>query len=209
MADGGAAPVTRRETRRQEIKQRLLDAIEHLTADGESYATVSVDRLAAHAGISRATFYLYFSEKKALLNAWLEDVRGHLNEVLAAWPEVVGADVTRHDVELGLRRLATVYRAHATLIEAVYNEAARDSGTRDVLERLVWDSIAALRVQIERGQQEGCMDPALLPGETAAWLIWSLQSGLRDLVAPSTEAETALLVDAHAAIWWHVLYAAA
>ena len=55
------ASVTRRAhcarvQRRAENLAKLLDALEALLAEGESFTEVSVERLAARAGVSRSTF---------------------------------------------------------------------------------------------------------------------------------------------------------
>src|SRR5881628_1602946 len=60
-------PQAGRQERRGQIERSLLDATERLMADGASYTELSVDRLATEAGISRATFYIYFEDKGHLL----------------------------------------------------------------------------------------------------------------------------------------------
>ena len=42
-------------------------------AEDESYTALSVERLVREAGISRATFYVYFEDKGDLLRALAED----------------------------------------------------------------------------------------------------------------------------------------
>ena len=49
-----------REQRREQMERRLLDATERLMRDGASFTELSVDRLSGEAGISRASFYIYF-----------------------------------------------------------------------------------------------------------------------------------------------------
>ena len=66
--------------------------------------------------------------------------------------------------------------------------------------------IAGLREHIERGQREGFVDPTLLAPETAAWLGWMIERGLRDVVGPAPESEVDALVAAHADVVWHTLY---
>ena len=58
-------PQAKRQERREQIERRLLDATERLMADGASFTELSVDRLATEAGISRASFYIYFEDKGA------------------------------------------------------------------------------------------------------------------------------------------------
>jgi len=60
-------PQAKRQERREEIERQLLDATERLMAAGASFTELSVDRLATEAGISRASFYIYFEDKGYLL----------------------------------------------------------------------------------------------------------------------------------------------
>ncbi|MGA3253246.1 MAG: TetR family transcriptional regulator, partial [Mycobacterium sp.] len=53
-------PQANREQRREQLERRLLDATERLMSEGASFTEISVDRLSTEAGISRASFYIYF-----------------------------------------------------------------------------------------------------------------------------------------------------
>ena len=46
-----------------------MEATEKLLREGNSYADLSVEAIAARAGISRTTFYDYFEDKRELLLA--------------------------------------------------------------------------------------------------------------------------------------------
>lgn len=70
-----------REVRRQEI---LAAARAALKARG--YHDVHLDDVAAHAGLSKGTLYLYFKDKESLFAAALEDVIDRLQERLEALP---------------------------------------------------------------------------------------------------------------------------
>src|ERR1700751_5169373 len=52
-----------RQQRREQLERRLLDATERLMRDGASFTELSVDRLSTAAGMSRASFYIYFEDK--------------------------------------------------------------------------------------------------------------------------------------------------
>ena len=123
-----SAPRTKRsrkkaeaEDRRRSIRDRLLAAIEELAAAGESYSTVSVERLASTAGLSRATFYIYFDGKAGLLEAWFAEVEEELAKATAAWFALDGA-ATQDDLGRALRGIAEVYVEHRRLL-AAFNDA--------------------------------------------------------------------------------------
>ena len=55
-------PQVTRQQRREQMERRLLDATERLMGEGASFTELSVERLSTEAGISRASFYIYFED---------------------------------------------------------------------------------------------------------------------------------------------------
>lgn len=192
-------------TRRRNIRNRLLVAIEELAASGEPYSTVSVERLATTAGVSRATFYIYFEGKADLLEAWFSDVETELAAATAAWFSLEGP---ASQAELGgvLRGITTIYRARHGLLTAFYDEATQNGELRLRLSAAISGVIEDLRVHLEAGQRGGWVDPDLLPAETAAWLGWMLERGLGNVVAGRLDDEADLLVANLTSMIWHIVY---
>jgi len=192
--------------RQQAIRERLLTAVETLTENGDSLRDVSVGRLAKAAGISRATFYIYFTDKGDLLTAWFVQVVDELMKAVGGWWQL-DAGATRDDLRAALADVVAVYRPNAARIAAVYDEAAYDPALRERVAGLVSGGIAGLEHHIERGQRDGSIDPGLLAHETAAWLGWMVERGLRNIIGPAADEDVDALVDAHADLVWHTLYA--
>jgi AcrR family transcriptional regulator len=92
MLDPSSATPDRRRTR-DATKADLLDATRRLLTGGASVAALSVERIVGEAGMSRATFYLHFSDKVALIAA--------LAESQVAWRDEIGVEALS---EPGLRR---------------------------------------------------------------------------------------------------------
>jgi TetR/AcrR family transcriptional regulator, ethionamide resistance regulator len=193
-----------RERRRADIRRRLLRAAEILIADGEAYSTITIERLANQAGLSRATFYIYFGGKGDLLRAWFSETVEDLDQACAAWRQL-GPRSSRADFTAALASIVEAYCRHAPLMTAINDEATQDSVLRDQLRDIVQHGIDALRAQIEEGQRDGWIDPALLPAETATWAIWLLERGLGHVVAPATGEQTATLTEALGDLAWHTL----
>ena len=82
-----------RQQRREQIERQLLDATERLMRDGASFTELSVDRLSSAAGISRASFYIYFEDKGHLLRRLANQVFADLADSAERWWGVAG----RHD----------------------------------------------------------------------------------------------------------------
>src|SRR5947209_20107000 len=74
-----------RQQRREQMERRLLDATERLMRDGASFTELSVDRLSTEAGISRASFYIYFEDKGHLLRCLAVQVFGDLVAGAERW----------------------------------------------------------------------------------------------------------------------------
>jgi AcrR family transcriptional regulator len=194
-----------RERRRTDIRDRLLEAIEKLAANGESYANVTIERLATTAGLSRATFYIYFEGKGDLLRVSFDEALQGLGAACSPWL-ALGAKSSQADLRAALAQIIETYRAQASLMAAVADEATQDSSLRDELSAAIQRGADALRAQIERGQGEGWIDRDLLPGETAAWAIWMLERGLTQVVPHASDDTVAALIDTLADMAWHTLY---
>lgn len=192
--------------RRREIRDRLLAAIETLAADGDTYSTVSVEKLATAAGISRATFYIYFEGKADLLQAWFAETLEELATAAQQWWSL-GVEATPDDLAAALNAFLDVYLAHGGLMAAINDEATQNDELRDTLAGAIQQGIDGLRDHIERGQAEGFVDPDLLAAETAAWLVWLIERGMNQVLASADETQAPLLRRDLTTMMWHVLYA--
>jgi AcrR family transcriptional regulator len=195
-----------RAQRRADVRARLLAVVEELLASGESYASISVERLVAEANLSRSTFYVYFEDKGDLLRAWFAQVLDEIEHAAEAWWQV-GGEATKDDLRTALGQVLRAYRPHTTLMAAVFDTAAYDSTVRGEVSTMMARNSAGLRTHIKRGQKEGWIDPNLLPPETAAWLTWMAERGQHQMVRGADDAETERLIDAYVDVVWNTLYA--
>jgi AcrR family transcriptional regulator len=195
---------TSREERRANIRRNLLRATEQLIGEGESYASVSIERLATAAGVSRATFYIYFDSKADLLRNGFDEAMEELGEAATHWFALDAAS-TRSDLERAITELLTAFRQHGPLIVAVTDESAEDSELRDQVAELLTATNARLAAMIMRGQDDGWIDATLMPVETASWALWLLERGLTQLVATADAAGVSLLARTLADMAWHTL----
>ena len=100
-----------RQQRREHMERRLMDATERLMRDGASFTELSVDRLSTEAGVSRASFYIYFEDKGHLLRRLAGQVFADLADSAERWWSVAG----RHDpedVRAAMAALIESYRRH-------------------------------------------------------------------------------------------------
>ena len=197
-----------RAQRRDQIRARLLDAVERLLAEGENFTELSVERLVSLAGVSRSTFYVYFEDKGELIQAWLTDIVNEVDAAAGAWWRL-GPDTTWDELRDVLDQVVQVYRPHTTLMAAAFDAAAYDGGVREQVEAMMQRNIAGLRKHIRSGQAAGFVDARLPAAHTAAWLTWMAERGLHQLVRDATQDELGSLVDAYTCIVWNTLYAGA
>jgi AcrR family transcriptional regulator len=195
-----------RARRRDEARARLLEVVEELLEEGETFTEISVERLVAAAGMSRSTFYVYFEDKGDLLRAWFGEIIAELTAATDRWWSL-GSDATREDLREILANVVTTYRPHTTLMAATYDAAAYDISVRELVEHMMSGNVATLRKHIKTGQKAGFIDDSLPADQTAEWLVWMEERGLHQLVRAADDAELERLIDAYTAIIWNTLYA--
>jgi AcrR family transcriptional regulator len=194
-----------RARRREDIRDRLRAAAEELMADGESYTELSVERIGRQAGISRATFYVYFEDKGDLLRSLAEEFIERLLEAAANWWELP-ADATKNDLRDAMRAIFDAYIPHKVVMAAVVEVASYDAALRELFGSLLERTIEAVAAHISAGQADGYVAADLDPVRTAAWLTWMAERGLYQMVATATPAATERLLEALTDITWNTLY---
>jgi AcrR family transcriptional regulator len=195
-----------RAQRREEIRDRLRTAAEELMASGESYTELSVERIVREAGISRATFYVYFEDKGDLLRALAEDFIDRILEAAATWWQLP-EDATKADLRNAMQAIFEAYIPHKVVMAAVVEVASYDIALRQLFGELLNRAIAGVAAHIEAGQRDGYVERGLDPQRTAAWLTWMAERGLYQLVAPASGGSTDRLLEALTDITWNTLYA--
>ncbi|WP_286144125.1 TetR/AcrR family transcriptional regulator [Mycobacterium sp. D16R24] len=173
-------------------------------ADGNqsSFANLTVDRLARHAGISRASFYIYFEDKAELVRAWNRDLDERAHIVLAQWWPA--GPPTPSAIRQMLNQLTDIYSGNRVVLNAIHEMTAHDPLLRQTRADSFAAICGALRQHIVRGQQEGWASNGLQPATTAAWIVSMLERVLQQVV-PARQSAMSLL-DTGADVIWRTLY---
>lgn len=196
-----SSAVNPRERRRLRLARDFIAEVAPLLEAGEQYSDISVERLITAVGVSRSTFYSYFSDKSALLAAMAEDVTIDLAEAGATWFEL-GEPESVDAIREALRPLFATYRQHRQILRSITDAASYDAGIRELHQALVARATAGL------GEHLVALARADLDvTRTAQWLVWMLERGLYQLVADASDAESDHQLEAVAELVWRGLYA--
>ena len=128
-------PQAKRQERREQIERRLLDATERLMRDGASFTELSVDRLSSEAGISRASFYIYFEDKSHLLRRLAGEVFAELAGGGERWWGVAGRR-NPDDLRAALAGIVASFRRHQPVLAALNEMAGYEIGRASCRERV-------------------------------------------------------------------------
>lgn len=198
-------PQAKRQERRAQIERQLLDATERLMADGASFTELSVDRLATEAGISRASFYIYFEDKGHLLRRLADQVFDDLADAAERWWRVAHRRDSA-DVLAAMTRLVASYRRHQPLLVALNEMAAYDPQVGATYRDILTAIAARLTAVVEQGQREGHIRNALPAATTASTLTWMVERTCQQNLPAQPASYDAELVHTLTEIVWSALY---
>lgn len=193
-----------RAARRQDTLRALaVAAAACIDEDGGSFADLGVEPLARRAGISRASFYLYFEDKGELVRGWHSEFDESVAAGFAQW--FTSTKPARSVVRAALEELATIHQQSRTVLSAIQEMSAHDPVLRQERAESFALRRSELRKHIIRGQREEWIDADLTADTTAAWLV-SMVDRVMAQVMPR-HGEVTSLIDTGTDILWRTLYA--
>lgn len=157
--------------RREATQAAIIAGLRELLLGGEPYSTVSIDQVAKAAGVSRATFYLHFADKK--------QVMFHLAYEIVEQRFAIGAEPLA-DPHIGRDALSAVvtemvdrWMADARLLDAVVQLAEEDPAMREVWVDAIHE-VGAMGAKLMRARwgdsPTAFGDPETL-GQVLAWMF--------------------------------------
>jgi AcrR family transcriptional regulator len=167
-------PSTTNRTPRGAAEQQILDAVERLLAQGESYTQLGMRRIADEAGVARSTMYVYFTDKSELLMRITESATAELFTVAEEW---VGSGRAGGVEAIERVQLAIIeqQRSHGALLAAVLEVAAYDPAVAEFWRSRVNSFARTLQASLEDEQRAGRV-PAELDAEVVArFLTWGTE----------------------------------
>jgi TetR/AcrR family transcriptional regulator, ethionamide resistance regulator len=192
-------------TRRDEVRDRLLIAVEALFDRGETFAGLTVERLISEAGLSRSTFYTYFADKAELLQELAADVLDRLFDAAVQWWErdQIASKAELHE---GIRGIIVGFVEHRVIMRAISDAAATDATVGQQWVTMMKQSAGLVARHIRMGQAAGFIDPSLDPESTGTWLNWAAERALTMLVSPSDPDGVERWHQVMTDLYWNLLY---
>lgn len=154
------------------VDTRLLAAIERLRAQGQAFGSVSVEALVAEAGIARATFYLHFKDKGALVARLLGRITDDVVASAGIWFDDA-RNAGPAEVRAALVGIVGTFKKHQTVFAAVADMARTDAEVaalhQQMMDRLCAASRTAVADVRAAGRAAPGADDAL--ADLLTWLI--------------------------------------
>jgi AcrR family transcriptional regulator len=188
--------------KRQAIEVAVLQAMEDLLGEGATYATLSVERIARRAGISRTAFYFYFADKRELLMRLATKLSDDLYHEADAWWS--GAGEGPEQLTTALAKIAALYRAHGPLVRAIVELSTYDELVGPFWQALVGRFVDASAGRIASELEAGRTAPR--PEATAFALVWMTERTLHQMLVQDDGDRDDELVEALAGVWVATVY---
>jgi TetR/AcrR family transcriptional regulator, ethionamide resistance regulator len=205
MASVTRKPQANREERRGQIERQLLDATDRLMVGGTSFTELSVDRLATEAGISRASFYIYFEDKGHLLRRLATQVFADLADAAQLWWAVADRRDPA-DVHAAMAGIIASYRRHQPVLIALNEMSGYDPLVGETYRELLVGIATRLTRVIEAGQAAGTIRTQLPPEATASTLTWMVERTCHQNLPSQPSSYDAELARTLTEIIWGALY---
>ncbi|GAA0624045.1 TetR/AcrR family transcriptional regulator [Sporichthya brevicatena] len=186
--------------RREASRTEILAATRRLLARETSVADLSVDRIVSEAGVSRATFYVCFPDKVAVVAA--------LAQESLAWRESVHAEVladpklTRERLDELMLTIVGHWQANRPVLAAIIELAEHDASLRGPWRAAVTEVAEQAAAQFRVRWEESAAAPDD-PDTLASVFSWMLERSCHQLVVDDTSAKAVAL--AMSEILWRTL----
>lgn len=153
---------------RDATERRILEATGNLLQEGASLAELSVGRIAAAAGVSRATFYLHFPDKRALVARLAEQRLSEFGEITDPFIENPGAG--RDQLAEVVAVLVATWREHAGVLSSLIELAEYDAQAREAWHATVHAIAARLAGALRERRPDLSAAEARTIAEIATWM---------------------------------------
>jgi AcrR family transcriptional regulator len=170
--------------KKEERRQQILSCARDAFAE-KGYLAVTVDDVVARAQIARGTFYLYFEDKRAVLDALVDDFLQRIAGV------IVGIDITheelspREQLKRNIERIVSLALSEPAMLKIALHDA---TGLDAAFDAKIGMFYGALRKLVGESLQEGQENGIVRAGDREVMVSIGL-GGLRELVLDAVRGE--------------------
>jgi TetR/AcrR family transcriptional regulator, ethionamide resistance regulator len=187
-------------------EQAILETARQLFEE-RPIADVSVDDLAKGAGISRPTFYFYFSSKDAVLVALFERAIHEMDLAFTEHNQLPPTDDRYEMCRAGISVFFDTFARHRGVTRAVHDVRASHPEVRELQVKFMEKWIDSTTAIIEAGRAQG-LAPTTLPARDLATALYLMNE--RALFASFTDEQPSIardrLLDTLTHIWVTSIY---
>jgi TetR/AcrR family transcriptional regulator, ethionamide resistance regulator len=186
----------------------IFAATERLLADTPLH-DLSVAQIINEAGVSRATFYFYFSSKFAVIAGLLASVMQEIFESVAPFVDRDPSDDPETALRKSLDQATTVWSEHRYTLRATAQHWHAVPELQTLWLGVIDRFTAAVSAELDRERKAGVAPPGLPSRRLAASLLWATEGCLHvaglgvDNNLPNEKA----IVDTLVRMWVGTLYA--
>ncbi|MBJ7469976.1 MAG: TetR/AcrR family transcriptional regulator [Solirubrobacteraceae bacterium] len=200
MTNRRAVSVQRRvgEDRRAATRIRILAAARDLLSAGEPMAVMTVARVAQQAGVSRATFYLHFPDKRQLIDELARDLFAQWTPISS--PMLLEPAPTRDQIAEVVSAVVVAWRHHAGALAGLIEVAEYDTDARSSWRAAIGQVAATIEAWLL------VVRPDLTAQETrplAEVIAWAAERSLHQMLTEDAGSDGPL-VSALAELVWSV-----
>jgi AcrR family transcriptional regulator len=186
------------------VHEAVLAAAERLL-DRMSLEELTVGALASEAGVSRASFYIYFESKQAVVVALLETVFQDVQQAAKPWLERTDSP-PEEALRAAVGGSLAVWRKHRAVLRAAVESSRSSPEIGELWRTEIGRFIDAAAEQIERDRAAGVAPPdGLAPPALAAALIWMNERTFYVMISGEGGGDPQL-VETLAAVWLRAVY---
>jgi AcrR family transcriptional regulator len=193
-----------------EVELAVFVATERLLADVPLH-DLSVADIIAEAGISRATFYFYFSSKYAVVSGLLARVMGEIYEVVQQFVQRPADVEPQAALRNSLQAAIALWASHRPALRAIHEHWNATDELRSLWTSVVEQFTLAVAAELDRERKARLAPPGSDSKALAAALLWGTErclyvAGLGVDARLPTETET---LEPLMAIWTGAMYGGA
>jgi AcrR family transcriptional regulator len=198
--------VTRRHREgKRSTEQQLLTALEQLLKSGEIFTEISVQRIIAEAGVSRATFYFHFRDKSDLLIRLTGNLRTTLLGLAIKWNPADGEDGAARFADF-FAEVISIHRENFPVLSAVRELAAYDPNVNDFYTADLEEFDNAVHKTLVDEQRSGSTPADLDAVAASRVIVWGGAQAIARHIAVDDGSGDAALARELGKIWWYGAY---